>query len=80
MSVEPITRAMTDFEIMDFALTDWCIIGAETGKRTGAVRPEKSWVMAIADKCAALNVPVFMKESLRDLMGVNFRQEYPWEV
>ena len=25
------------------------------------------------------HIPVFMKESLRDLMGDDFRQEFPWE-
>lgn len=27
-----------------------------------------------------MNIPVFMKESLRGLMGEDFRQEFPWEV
>ena len=31
-------------------------------------------------RCDLCGVPVFMKESLRELMGSDFRQEFPWEV
>ena len=58
----------------------WVIVGAETGNRKGKIVPEKSWVNAIVEKCASKNVPIFMKESLRELMGDDFIQEYPWEV
>jgi len=30
-----------------------------------------------ADECG---VPIFMKESLREIMGDDFKQESPWEV
>ncbi len=57
---------------------DWVIIGAETGNRKGKVVPKKDWVMKIAEECEYSGIPVFMKESLRDLMGDDFRQEFPW--
>ena len=57
-----------------------CIIGAETGRRKGKVIPEKRWVDDIADKAKKNGIPVYMKESLRELMGDDFRQEFPWEV
>lgn len=31
-------------------------------------------------ECKRCRVPIFMKESLRGLMGDDFRQEFPWEV
>ena len=58
---------------------DWVIIGAETGNRKGKVTPDKRWIMRIAENCAISGVPVFMKESLREIMGEDFRQELPWE-
>ncbi|MCM1218825.1 MAG: phage Gp37/Gp68 family protein [Lachnospiraceae bacterium] len=55
----------------------WVIIGAETGRRKGKIVPEKSWVDNIVEQCKALNIPVFMKESLRALYGDNLLREFP---
>ena len=58
---------------------EWVIIGAETGNRKGKVAPERKWIEKIVDCCDKAGKPVFMKDSLRDLMGSDFRQEFPWE-
>ena len=59
---------------------DWIIVGAETGKRKTKVVPEKKWIDKIAEACYKAGTPIFMKESLRGIMGDDFRQEFPWEV
>lgn len=51
------------------------IIGAETGNRKGKIKPKKEWVESIVKQCDKHNVRVFMKESLRELMGSDFRQD-----
>ena len=79
-SVEPILRQPDAVMLDQIGLTNWCIIGAETGNRTGKVVPEKSWIEAIVSRCRAEMIPVFMKASLHSLMGDDFVQEYPWEV
>ena len=61
-------------------LPDWVIIGAETGNRKGKVAPQKEWIDEIAAECRRCKKPLFMKDSLRSLMGTDFRQEFPWEV
>lgn len=58
----------------------WHIIGAETGNLKGKVAPQREWVEHIVEYSDRYHIPVFMKESLRDLMGDDFRQEFPWEV
>ena len=58
----------------------WHIIGAETGNRKGKVAAQREWVEHIVDYSDKNRIPVFMKESLRELMGSDFRQEFPWEV
>lgn len=79
-SIEPLLRNLSRTEAMEIAATnEWVIVGAETGNRQGKVVPEKSWIDNIANACAELGKPIFMKESLRDLMGADFRQEFPWE-
>ncbi len=59
---------------------DWIIVGAETGNRKEKVIPKKDWIDGIINGCAEHHIPLFMKESLRGIMGEDFRQEYPREV
>ena len=79
VSVEPI---MAPFENLgeNHCAVDWVIVGAETGRRKGKVIPRKEWIMELSEKCKADGVPIFMKESLRSIMGDDFKQEFPWEV
>ena len=60
-------------------LPDWIITGAETGNRKDKARPGKDWLDGIVNGCAEHHIPLFMKESLRALMGEDFRQEFPWK-
>lgn len=76
ISVEPILDQITDCRA---GLFNWVIVGAETGNRKEKVVPEKSWIDSISKQCQESNVPIFMKESLRSLMGDDFIQEFPWE-
>jgi protein gp37 len=55
----------------------WVIVGAETGNRRGKVIPKREWVESIVEQCKAAGVPVFMKNSLKNLMGDDFIQEWP---
>lgn len=79
VSIEPLLHDLSEQDMMVVAATnDWIIIGAETGQRKGKVIPKKSWVDGIVYYAKRNNVPVFMKESLREIMGDDFRQEFPW--
>lgn len=56
------------------------IIGAETGNRKGKVIPEKEWVQEIVKVANDSKCKVFMKGSLKELMGNEFRQDEDlWE-
>lgn len=76
VSIEPIMGSFGKFRVHP----DWVIVGAETGNRKGKVAPRKEWIDGIAEACKRYRTPIFMKESLRELMGADFRQEFPWEV
>lgn len=79
ISIEPMRGAIWQDEIDAITATcDWIIIGAETGNRKGKVKPDKRWIMKIVENCDISSIPVFMKESLRGIMGADFRQEFPW--
>lgn len=79
-SIEPILEPFDWVPgLKHIGLPDWIIVGAETGNRKNKVRPEKDWLGGIVNGCAEHNIPLFMKESLRELIGADFRQEFPWE-
>jgi len=79
VSVEPIIAPFGE-KSSELTFADWVIIGAETGNRKDKTIPEKSWIAQIEDKCRKWKTPLFMKESLRGIMGADFVQEYPWEA
>lgn len=84
LSIEPIQE---DFPVQDRLAripgrqqngVDWIIVGAETGNRKDKIYPNREWIEHIAETSEKTGIPLFMKESLRDLMGDDFRQEFPW--
>lgn len=77
-SIEPILECFGNWGPGRGQLPGWIIIGAETGNRKGKVIPEKAWVEEIARQANENRIPIFMKESLRGIMGEDFRQEFPW--
>lgn len=79
VSVEPLLEEMDLVSLGQIRCADWVIVGAESGHRTGKVKPRKEWIGAIAAICTECRVPVFMKESVKQIMGEEFRQEWPWE-
>lgn len=90
VSIEPIQEEIISdyFTVVDewqgeikssYRRWDWVIIGAETGNSKNKAIPKKEWIDKIANICAECGTPVFMKESLREIMGNEFRQEFPWE-
>ena len=56
---------------------DWVIIGAETGNRKGKIIPKREWIAEIVDYCKENNIPVFLKDSLREIWGGELIQEFP---
>lgn len=83
MSCEPMLGpwpAPNEGSNLTHMLPEWVILGAESGNRKGKVIPERWWVENAVAQCKANHTPVFMKESLRDLMGEDFVQQFPWST
>ena len=78
VSIEPLLEPIF-VGLGSFGSDKWVIIGAETGNRKGKVVPDRSWVDLIVSAANITGMKVFMKESLREIMGKDFRQEFPWE-
>jgi protein gp37 len=77
LSIEPLLEPITLIGRLERLKA--VIIGAETGSRKGKVIPRREWIIDIARDADRLGLAVFMKESLRGLMGADFRQDrLPW--
>lgn len=76
LSIEPLLEPFGESEYSS-RLTDWAIIGAETGNRKEKVTPKREWVVELVQSFQLANVPVFMKSNLSDVWGVPLLQEYP---
>lgn len=77
LSIEPILEPFGELERGN--MPNWIIVGAETGNRKEKVIPKKEWIMKLKEQCNFSGVPIFMKESLKELMGIDFVQEFPWD-
>lgn len=90
VSVEPILEPIepewfisasgSNGDYSTFRRWEWVVIGAETGNSKHKTVPKREWVEEIVKVCKEYGTPVFMKDSLRDLMRDGFRQEFPWVV
>lgn len=62
----------------DVRVADWIIIGAENGSGKSKVIPKRSWIEKIVEYADRVNIPVFMKNSLIDIVGAgNMRRDFP---
>ena len=79
LSIEPIQGDISDLKYYLYSFR-WVIIGAETGQNKSKIIPKREWIEDIVNQCKAAGVPVFLKNSLKALMGDNFIQEWPEEM
>lgn len=77
LCIEPMLEAIK-MPDNDTRIADWIIIGAETGTGKYKVIPEKRWVSDIVDYADRAGIPVFMKNSLLDVMEhEGLRRDFP---
>lgn len=82
VSIEPILESFSDEKHAAYRqmVQPWVILGAETGNRKNKIVPKKEWITELVDYYSKFGyTKFFMKDSLRGLMGADFRQEFPWE-
>ena len=79
VSIEPLQARLAKEDVRLICnLSEWIIIGAETGRRSKKVLPEFAWIKDIVLEADNAGVPVFMKDSLIEIVGAeNMRREFP---
>ena len=73
VSIEPILEKINP---LDLIFIDWVIVGAETGKRKGKIIPKKDWIESIVKFCQDNDIPIYLKNSLRNIYPVEIK-EFP---
>lgn len=75
IAFEPLNE---DIGELDLDGIEWIVIGTETGRRKGKIDAKTEWVENIARQAIALNIPVFMKATLTDVVGEEYMmQKFP---
>ena len=77
ISIEPILEEI-NISYINYLEVDWVIIGAETGNRKGKIIPKKEWIEDIVNYCQVGNIPIYLKDSLKDIYPVEIK-EFPKE-
>ena len=67
VSIEPLLGPVRG---LDLSGVRWVIMGAETGNRKGKVVPKLDWIIQILDEADRHDIPVFMKDSLKAIPGI----------
>ena len=79
VSIEPMLEAFPTDGDCAVKKVGWIILGAMTGPRSKKHQPKKEWIDPLVEDACALDVPVFMKDSLIPVVGEeNMRRELPW--
>lgn len=80
LSIEPILKPFNGI-IGGRIGVKWVIIGAETGNRKNKVVPQEEWIQTIVRGCYRQHIPVFMKDSLINIVKPGFlRREFPEQL
>lgn len=79
ISMEPLLEDLKPEHYEDlFQQVDWVILGAETGRNKKKIIPAFEWIKKITDEADRHKIPVFMKSSLRPIVGEEgMRMEFP---
>ena len=56
---------------------DWVIVGAMTGPGAQQYRPKIEWIENIVGQARRFNVPIFMKDNLKNYWDIDLIQEWP---
>lgn len=72
---------MIDEQSQNIERIKWIIVGAETGNKKDKIKPKKRWIDKIVKFANRNEIPVFMKDSLIDVVGEeNILRDFPKQL
>lgn len=79
VSIEPMLEAFPTQGDCAVKKVRWIILGGMTGPGSKSRQPKKEWIESLLEDACALDVPVYIKDSLIPIIGKgNMRREFPW--
>lgn len=75
VSIEPILEPIDISSFENNEMLKQIIIGAETGNNIDKIIPKKEWIDNIVKQADIMQIKVFMKNSLKEIMGNDFRTD-----
>lgn len=80
VSFEPLLGDIHPYTYLNFDREiDWIIFGAESGNRKDRVIPKREWMEDIINHCKYRNIPVYLKDNLKEIYPVEMK-EFPVEA
>lgn len=77
ISFEPLLEDVNSLlKFLNYSNISWVIVGAETGNRKDKIIPKKEWIEDIVEYCRRLNIPIYLKDSLKNIYPVEIK-EFP---
>jgi len=73
---EPLLEDIGLSYYLDLTAINWVIVGAETGNRKDKIIPRGEWIKNIIYECKIHKIPVYLKDSLKDIYPVEIK-EFP---
>lgn len=71
VSIEPLLGKIS------VPMTDWVIVGAETGNGRDRVVPRREWIAGIVEECREKGIPLFMKSNILGIWDGEPVREFP---
>lgn len=66
--------------VVDLQGIDWIVVGTMTGAQSKKIKSNPEWVLQLTNQAKNLQIPVFWKEDLEPIMGIDYIvQEFPTE-
>jgi protein gp37 len=79
LSIEPIRESLRIENFNMILGIKWVIVGAQTGTRKDKIIPQREWIENIVEDCRSDDIPIFLKNNLKDIWGKPLIQEYPFK-
>lgn len=81
VSIEPMLEEFPASSDDTVKKVDWVIMGAMTGPGSNDHQPRREWVESLVADSKSAGVPVFMKGSLRPIVGdAGMLTQFPWQT
>ena len=74
ISFEPLFKPIEIVE--EFLNFNWIIVGGLTGYGN-KYQPRKEWIQTIVEECRYYDIPIFLKDNLKEIWGEPLIQEFP---